>query len=380
MNYLGLIIKNPFRNKTRSSLAIIGIAIGIATIVALGLITGGLKASTESTLKSGGAEITVVQAGTDGFMSGSVDEARVTDIQNISGVKDTTGILRTSVRLEDGSSSSFGPSGFTVSGIDSSKLNLVGVDSINGTVFSNGDANEMIIGKTAAQNLNKTVGDTITIFNKDFKITGIFETGNFISDAGAYISLNKLQDLTDSEDKVSTIAVKINENANATEVGNAIENAYPDELSTTTAADQMGRINQGLSFIDTATWAISLLAIVIGGVGVINTMIMSVYERTREIGVLKAVGWRSRRILGMILGESIVLTLMAGVVGIVVGVVGVEVLLSLTPSTEGIIEPAYSLELFIRALGIAFLVGMIGGIYPAYRASRLAPTEALRYE
>ena len=174
--------------------------------------------------------------------------------------------------------------------------------------------------------------------------------------------------------------MKINDNANATEVGNAIENAYPDELSTTTAADQMGRINQGLSFIDTATWAISLLAIVIGGVGVINTMIMSVYERTREIGVLKAVGWRSRRILGMILGESIVLTLMAGVVGIVVGVVGVEVLLSLTPSTEGIIEPAYSLELFVRALGIAFLVGMIGGIYPAYRASRLAPTEALRYE
>ncbi|MGZ7210044.1 MAG: ABC transporter permease, partial [Methanobacterium sp.] len=108
--------------------------------------------------------------------------------------------------------------------------------------------------------------------------------------------------------------------------------------------------------------------------------IMSVYERTREIGVLKAVGWRSRRILGMILGESIVLTLIAAIVGIVVGIIGVNVLLSLTPSTGSIIHPAYSLELFIRALGIAFLVGIIGGIYPAYRASRLAPTEALRYE
>ena len=148
MNYIGLIVKNPFRNKTRTSLAIIGIAIGIATIVALGLITDGLKESTESTLKAGGAEITVIQAGTDGFMSGSIDEAYVTDIRNVSGIKDTTGILRTNVRLEEGSSSSFGPGGFIVNGINSDKLNLVGIDSINGKSFSDSDANEIIIGKT----------------------------------------------------------------------------------------------------------------------------------------------------------------------------------------------------------------------------------------
>ena len=377
MNYIGLIIKNPFRNKTRTSLAIVGIAIGIATIVALGLITGGLKASTENTLKSGGAEITVIQAGTSGFQSGNINESRVDDIKNISGVKDTAGILRMSASIAGNSSSNFG--GFIVSGIDNSKLNLVGIESVNGTIFSN-DSNEIIVGKTAAQSLNKSVGDSVTLFNSNFTITGIFETGNFITDAGSFMSLSKLQNLTDNQNKVTTIAVKINDNASVDEVSQSIQNSYPNELNTTNAADQANRINQGLSFIDTATWAISLLAIIIGGVGVINTMIMSVYERTREIGVLKAVGWRSRRILGMILGESIVLTLIAALIGIIMGVVGVNVLFAISPSTGGVIHPAYSLELFLRAIGIALLVGIIGGIYPAYRASRLAPTEALRYE
>ena len=144
--------------------------------------------------------------------------------------------------------------------------------------------------------------------------------------------LATLQNLTSNDNKVSDILVKVTDNANVTTVSNAIQNAYPNQLTTTTAAEDANRINQGLSFIDTASWAISLLAIFIGAVGVINTMIMSVYERTREIGVLKAVGWTDRRILSMILGESVVLTLIAFVVGTVIAVVGVELILNLSPS------------------------------------------------
>jgi putative ABC transport system permease protein len=380
MNYLGLIVKNPFRNKTRTALAIVGIAIGIATIVALGLVTSGLQASTQTTLKAGAAEITVMPVGSSGFeSSGSLNESRATDIQNISGVKETAGILSATANVA-GSSNEGIRSGLSVNGMDSSKLNLVGIDSVNGTIYSNGSTNEIILGKTAAQDLNKTVGDKITIFNKDFKVTGIFETGSFMQDRGAFMPLNTLQNLTSNDGKVSDIAVKVTDNANVTDVSKSIEDDYPSELSTTTAADQASRMNDALGTIDTATWAISLLAIVIGGVGVINTMIMSVYERTREIGVLKAVGWRGRRILGMILGESIVLTITAAIVGSIVGVLGVEALLSYSATFGTMIQPVFSLELFLRAFGIAILVGVVGGIYPAYRASRLAPTEALRYE
>ena len=385
MSFLSLVVKNPFRNKTRSSLAIVGIAIGIMVIVALGMVTGGLKNSTQSTLKAGAAEVTVVQAGSNGFgSSGSINDSYVADLLNVNGVKDTAGTLRASNTSTGTTSSNSSQAGFgegiTITGIDSNKLSLAGVDSVNGTAFTNSSTNEVIIGKTEAQSLNKTVGDTINLYGKDFTITGTFETGNFMTDNGIMMPLSTLQNLTSNDGKVSNILVKVTDNANVTTVSQSIENAYPNQLSTTTAASSADRINQGLSFIDTASWAISLLAIFIGAVGVINTMIMTVYERTREIGVLKAVGWKDRRILGMILGESIVLTLIAFVVGTVIAVVGVEVLLTLVPSVGSIIKPSFALDIFLRAFGVAFVVGIVGGLYPAYRASRLSPTEALRYE
>lgn len=382
MSFLSLVVKNPFRNKTRSALAITGIAIGIIVIVALGMITGGLKNSTQSTLKAGSAEVTVVQAGSNGIGSGgSLNESYVTSLLNVSGVKNTAGTLSASnTSTSSSSSQSIGPGGLTITGIDSNKLSLEGIDSVNGTIFTNTSTDQVIMGKTEAQSLNKTVGDTVNLLGQNFTITGIFETGNFMTDNGILMPLSTLQNLTNNNGKVSNILVKVTDNANVTTVSNSITSAYPNELSTTSAASSADRINQGLSFIDTASWAISLLAIFIGAVGVINTMVMTVYERTREIGVLKAVGWKDSRILSMILGESIVLTLMAFVIGSIIAVVGVEVLLTLIPSVGSVITPSFSIDIFLRAFGVAVIVGIIGGLYPAYRASRLSPTEALRYE
>lgn len=389
MSFLSLVVKNPFRNKTRSSLAIVGIAIGIMVIVALGMITGGLENSTQSTLKAGSAEITVSQAGSSSDQSSQTfNQSYVNEILPLSGVKSTAGVLRAtntstagssiSSNISQGAGGGFG--GLSITGIDSDKLSLLGVDSVNGTEFTNSSTDEVIIGKTEAESLNKTIGDTINLFGQNFTIKGTFETGNFMMDNGIVMPLSTLQNLTSNQDKVSSILVKVTDNANVTTVSNTIQDTYPNQLSTSTAADQANRINQGLGFINTASWAISLLAIFIGAVGVINTMIMTVYERTREIGVLKAVGWKDTRILSMILGESIVLTLLAFVAGTLIAVVGVEVLLTLVPSVGNVITPSFSIYIFLRAFAVALIVGIIGGLYPAYRASRLSPTEALRYE
>jgi putative ABC transport system permease protein len=371
MSFFTFIIKNPFRNKTRSILAIVGIAIGIATIVALGIVTDGLKASTENTLKAGGSDFTVTKANSGGFFSSTINQSYVDDVQNTDGVKDAVGVLINTYSL-DGSP-------FILMGIRQDKLGLANINLQEGAVFGDNGENELILGKRGSQSLDKHVGDTITLFGEDFKITGIYETGNMWEDGGAFMDLAKLQNLTDNQGKVTMIFVKIQNDAQLSDVTSSIETTYENELTTIKSVDDFNRVNQGLSSIDTASWAISLLAILIGGIGVVNTMVMSVYERTREIGVLKAVGWKDSRILTMIMGESLVLTLLAAFIGIIMGVVAVNLIL-LLPSMGGFIEPVYTSSTFIKGLGVAILVGVIGGLYPAYRASRLSPTEALRYE
>lgn len=371
MSFLSFIVRNPFRNKTRTILAIVGIAIGIATIIALGIVTDGLKASTESTLKAGGADFTVTKANSGGFFSSTINQSYVDIIQNTNGVKDSVGVLIYTYTLNGNP--------FVLLGISQDKLDLANINLQEGTAFGSNGSNEVILGKRASQSLDKHVGDTINIFGTDFKITGIYETGNMWEDGGAFLDLKKLQDLSDNQDKVTMIFVKIKNDAQLEDVTRTIEQNYSNELTTIKSVDDFNRVNKGLSSIDTASLAISLLAILIGGIGVINTMVMSVYERTREIGVLKAVGWKDKRILTMIMGESLVLTLIAALIGIVIGVVAVNLIL-LIPSMGGFIKPVYTPITFIKGLGVAILVGVLGGLYPAYRASKLSPTEALRYE
>jgi putative ABC transport system permease protein len=126
-------------------------------------------------------------------------------------------------------------------------------------------------------------------------------------------------------------------------------------------------------------WAISAMAILVGGIGMANTMFMSVFERTREIGTLRALGWRRRRVLWAVLKESLVLSL----IGVLIGVTFSALLsftLRLIPMWGEALTIILSAALLLQALLIALVLGALGGLYPAWRASKLSPVEALRYE
>jgi putative ABC transport system permease protein len=394
MKFRNLILKNIFRNKSRSILAVIGIAIGVAAVVGLGLITDDLTQSTESALTAGAADFSVINStnspsgsgGGGGFGNDQlINQAAVGQIQQVKGVSSAVGELRTSTNLGNSTSSnSSSSSGFganfrsmtNIIGIDSSDLSMDDIAITNGTAFSN--ANQVIIGQDAAQRLNKTVGSTITISNKTFTVSGIYETGNFMDDRGIVMSLPALQNLTGNTGQVSLILVKASNGTDPTALASTIQQNYANDLSTSTSLSGNNRMNNGLQVISSGAWAVSLLAILIGGIIVIVTMMKAVSERTREIGVLRAIGWTQRRILGMIIGEALVLSLIAIVVGLLLAV-GIVELISLTHLLRGI-NPSFSFLLILKGIGVALFLGIIGGIYPAYRASRLSPTEALRYE
>ena len=385
IKFITLVFKNPFRNKTRSALSIIGIAIGIATIVALGLITAGMQDSVQTTFNEGGAEITVSNSTTVGGNNGMINQATVNELKNISGVIDVTGELSYSESSnkpsQGGGPSNGGPnnggSGManSVIGINSDKLSLAGIKNINGSAFKN-NAHEAIVGSQYAVMNNLSIGDSVSISNTNFKIVGTYETGSIFVDGAIYVPLDTLQNLTGT-DGVSSVLVKTDEGANDTLISDEIEDKHYD-LTTLTSEEMSLMMNDVSSILDTASLAVSGLAIIVGAIGIVNTMVMTVYERTKEIGVLKSIGWKPKRILLMIMGETLVLTTLSFIVGAIFGILVSEIGVLLIGSDK--FSLGFNPNTFILAFGITIFVGLVGGIYPAYKASKLAPTEALRYE
>jgi putative ABC transport system permease protein len=236
---------------------------------------------------------------------------------------------------------------------------------------------QIIIGKRMAEILKTGIGDTIELSGLRYRVVGLYESRVGWEELGGVLPLRDAQILTGRPHKVSMLAIKMAEPGQASNLVSWVNRQYP-EVSAALSSDF---IDQMPDFETTGSMisGISLFAILIGGIGVLNTMLMAVYERTREIGVLRSLGWRRGSILGMFLREAFWLGLLGGIAGILVAF-GIIYLLALEPTIGPMVQPSWGWEVFARALVIALVLGLLGGLYPAYRATRLQPVEALRYE
>ncbi len=360
-------LRNVLRQPVRTLLTVIGIGIAMVAIVLLRALGDGAIDAVSGMAGGSGAHLVGSQAEASIDLS-QIDEGVVRRMTTLPGVQAAEGFLTGYTALGD-------LPFFIVFGYQPRGLSIRSFPIVEGEPLVTN--RQIILGRVAAENLGKRIGQTVRFFNSTFKIVGIYETGVAFQDGGGVITLRDAQRLFGQAHKVSFIGVWVEEPERADAIAREIESRFPE-----VALSRASEFTEGLSDIQmmkAGTWGIALMALIVGGLGMTNTMVMIVFERTREIGVLRALGWRRRRVLGMIVRESLTLSLLGGVGGIAAGVL-LGLALNLIPMMQGWVRVQYSAGLFAQALGTALVLGVVGGIYPAWRAASLQPIEALRYE
>lgn len=372
MPFAVLIARNVWTRKVRSVLTGAAVAIGIMTVVALGVLTHSLRRTAISVLRTGSADFTVAQKGVSDVLNSAMDEGEIARIQQTPGVDSVVGVLVAAVQLDKDHPF------FLELGIQPDQLEKFGVHVVDGRPYTADATGEVMLGFRASRDLHKSVGDTINIDGNDFRVVGIFSTGQVFGDSASMLPLTALQTYERKPGDVTLAFVKVKPGADVNTVRQTIEGQNA-ELATVVTESEFGRIDRNLKLISAANVGISILALAIGAIGVMNTTAMSVFERTREFGVLRAVGWTRARVIGLVMGEAALISLGGAVAGIVLGFVAIR-LIRRVPELVGVFQPDYPASVFGRALGIAVGMAAIGALYPAIRAALLAPLEALRHE
>ena len=373
MMFLTVVGKNLLHRPTRSLLTITGIAVGIAAVVALSSIAWGFERSWERADAARGADLIVLKITTRDPMGAPFDAGMKDELLRLPHVQEASGLLSDLMSIEEA------PPvlvfGWELHGFLWKHLRLV-----EGRWPKDDAEKAVVLGTVAAGIMKKSVGSTIHIETQDYLVSGIFESDALIENGCVVMSLPQLQRITDNEGKITYMYFKVAPGTTPgqlEELRRTIKTRYDGFQALTSS--EVARNNAAIQLAKAMSWATSLIALLVGAVGVMNTVLMSVFERTHEIGILLAIGWRRNRIVRMILYESTALSFLGGLVGTGFGVLSVKLIEAL-PWMQGKIEGVMSFKLFAIAAGVALGLGMLGGLYPAYRGSRLHPNEALRYE
>ncbi len=372
MSLLSLIWHDVWVKKTRSVLTALAIAVGVMTVVTLGIVTDSIRATAAGVLEVGSADFTIAQQGVSDILQSAITDAQLAQVAQEPGVASAVGVLLDTENLNPEN-----PLVVEI-GIDPDDLSDFGVQIVGGKAFDANATDQVMLGSRLAANLDTQVGQQITIADGPKTVVGIFNTGNVFGDSAVMFPLVPFQAYEKQPGGLSLLFVKVTPGSDVATVEQAIDDAHPTLVGIASLA-QFGRADSSYQLITAADQAATIVAIVIGAIIVMNTMLLSLVERYREFGILRAIGWTRRRIVALVLGEAI----MIGFAGAAIGVGlawGLATILSRLPDLVGILHPTYTAGVFVRALLTAGAVAFLGALYPAVRAARLSPLEALRRE
>ncbi len=372
MWFLTVIFKNLVRRKVRSLLTIVGIAVGVAAVVAMTAIAWGFEKSWSSTHTARGTDLAVTKTSSKSPMPTAFDESIADELAKLPGVRSVCGLLTDFVGIEESP-------GMIVFGWEPGSFLWDHLKLVEGRWPGDGEK-AVVLGTVCAELLEKKAGSTVQIDVSEFTVSGIFESPALVENGAVVMALPQMQALTDNPGKVNFVNLRLDPKVDEAGI-TALKQTIKDKFAGFNAykASELASSNTGVQVMKAMGWATSLIALVVGAIGMMNTIFMSVFERMHEIGILLAIGWRRSRILRMILLESLSLSIMGGVVGSVVGYVAVRGL-EAAPALRGRIEGDLSPQLFFMAFLVAIGLGILGGLYPAWRGSRMAPNTALRYD
>ena len=370
MTFFTVVTRGLIRRPVRTGLTILGISVGIAAVVALVGISRGFSKSWETGMKARGTDVVVSNMGSS--LIPKPFSASVRDrIAHLPHVAATCGILVDLLSVED--AQMIMVSAREWGGFSWSNLKL-----ISGRMPRDAAEPAVLLGRTAADVLKKKVGDKIQIETGELSVVGIVDGNAWVENGSVILALPIFQEITGNPDKINIIDIRVTPSTSAKDVDRLCEeiNRLVPEGRAVVAGEHITK-SEAYRMVQAMSWGTSLLAVLVGVLGVMNTMLMTVFERTQEIGVLLALGWQRRRIIRMVLWESALLGLLGGVGGVLIGAVGVKVL-GMTPAIRGLLEPDLSISLLATSVAIAVAVGIISGLYPAWRSSRLVPSRALQ--
>lgn len=375
VNLFSFAFGNLAHRPARTALTVSAMSLGIAAVVALTGISWGFEASWQKANDARGTDLIITRLASENAMpSAFVANGPEQKLKSYPHVQECVGLLSEMLSVSDDTPPVF-VFGWAFDSYLWRHLTL-----LRGHRPTTDDEATIMLGSLAAELLHKKPGDVLEIEGDRFTVAGVYESPAVVENGAVLMTLSQAQRVTDKPGKVNVLNLKLDPQTTGADLEALKARVHvdlPGFVAMTSgelvANNTMVRISKAMS---NATILISSL---VGALIVFNTMLMSINERKRDIGVLLALGWRRTTIMQLVVCESIVMTLSGGVLGIAAGV-GIAWGLEHLDLLRGKIDAVYSAPFFLAVLGLAILIGLMGGCYPAFHASRLRPAQALRHE
>ncbi|MBI4873507.1 MAG: ABC transporter permease [Acidobacteria bacterium] len=373
MTFLTLPVKNLASHRVRSVLTALGIAAAVASLLALVGLSRGVERNWVVSLEGKGTHIIGLQKGSIEMLSASLDETLAEGIRRVPGVAAATAGLGDLVELESGQMTLV--SGWPLDSDFWKTLNLTA-----GKAPDESAPESVALGETLANLLAKGPGDSIQVGGRDFKIAGVTRQASVLDDRSVLIPLATMQRLIGREGKASGFHIRVAHPEDAEQMVRTLARLAAEFPALTfVESGEIAKNTHVTRLLRALAWSSSSIALAMAFVAVLNTLLMSVTERMREFGLLCAIGWKTSRVLAMVVLEGFLLAAAGAAAGVGLGLASIRWIMR-HPQLGGLLQPDVTPRLVFEAVLLALLLGVLTGLYPAWRATRLDPIRLLRSE